>query len=132
MCYMIERIPESKAGHFRWHDAGDLQSIEHLEKIVDVAKRLPKIRFWLPTRERGIVRAYNAQFGPVPRNLALRVSTTMVDGPVPKGFALTSGVHSKGTKPPGRECPAYKQGNQCRSCRACWDRRVKHVSYKRH
>jgi hypothetical protein len=41
---------------FRWHDSGDLQNVEHLSKIVEIAKQLPTIQFWLPTRERKIVR----------------------------------------------------------------------------
>ena len=32
----------------------------------------------------------------------------------------------------GRECPAYKQDGECGSCRACWSRKVKQVSYKEH
>ena len=32
----------------------------------------------------------------------------------------------------GRECPAYKQDGECGSCRACWSREVKQVSYKEH
>src|SRR5271166_1861647 len=36
---------------FRWHDSGDLQSVEHLSKIAKVARALPSVNFWLPTRE---------------------------------------------------------------------------------
>ena len=32
----------------------------------------------------------------------------------------------------GKECPAYKQEGECKDCRACWDRRIKTVSYKEH
>jgi hypothetical protein len=39
------------SGFFRWHDSGDIQSVEHLEKIVQIAKNLPNIQFWIPTRE---------------------------------------------------------------------------------
>ena len=31
-----------KSGLFRWHDSGDLQSMEHLQKIVDIAMQLNK------------------------------------------------------------------------------------------
>ena len=30
------------------------------------------------------------------------------------------------------ECKAYTRGNQCGDCRACWDKTVKNVSYKKH
>src|SRR5262245_26001367 len=38
-----------EVGYFRWHDSGDLQSVDHLRKIVLVAEGCPEIRFWLPT-----------------------------------------------------------------------------------
>jgi len=36
---------------FRWHDSGDLQSIQHLKNIFEVCKRTPGTLHWLPTRE---------------------------------------------------------------------------------
>jgi hypothetical protein len=67
----------------------------------------------------------------VPKNLCLRVSAIKVDSPPPKFWKWTSGVH-KDKKAIGRECPAYKQDGECGSCRACWSRSVKQVSYKEH
>jgi hypothetical protein len=118
-------------GWHRWFDSGDLQSIEHLGKICAVAKATPKIRHWLPTRELGIVRKYRAAGGRIPRNLVIRVSATMVDGPAPKAWSTTSGVHAKAPAQ-GYTCPAPKQGGKCKSCRACWDPKVKHTSYHLH
>ena len=37
---------------FRWHDAGDLQSHEHMQKIIEVCKLTPDTKHWLPTQER--------------------------------------------------------------------------------
>jgi len=37
------------------------------EKIAEVARRLPDIKFWLPTREYGFVREW-MQFSKVPPN----------------------------------------------------------------
>jgi hypothetical protein len=53
---MVVSIGKDK--YFRWHDSGDIQSIDHLEKIADVAKRTPNCMHWLPTREYGIVSAH--------------------------------------------------------------------------
>jgi Gene product 88 len=36
-------IYRSRDRHFRWHDSGDLQSIEHLRNIVAVCMNLPRI-----------------------------------------------------------------------------------------
>jgi hypothetical protein len=119
------------SGWHRWHDSGDLQSVLHLEKICDVARGTPEIRHWLPTRELGIVQAYIAAGGVVPKNLVIRVSATMVDGPATKAWPTTSGVHDK-AKAKGRVCPAPTQDGKCGDCRACWNPKVKHVSYHLH
>ncbi len=65
------------SGFHRWHDSGDLQSVEHLEKIIEVCRRTPQIQHWLPTRELAILRACRER---IPANLTIRVSATMIDG----------------------------------------------------
>ena len=37
---------------FRWHDSGDLQSVQHLINIMEVCKLTPGTMHWLPTQER--------------------------------------------------------------------------------
>ena len=129
--FQIQKAPKGRGEYFRWHDSGDIRDIEHLEKIVEVALRLPKVKFWLPTREQGVVRAYQAQYGAFPKNLVVRMSAAMIDGKPPSGFKQTSGVHSA-RRALGRVCPAPQQDNKCGNCRACWDPKVKHVSYHKH
>ena len=119
------------SGWHRWHDSGDLQSVEHLTKICAVAAMTPKIRHWLPTRELGIVKAYQAKGGIVPSNLVIRVSATMVDGDATQVWPTTSGVHNA-KRAKGRTCPAPAQEGKCGDCRACWNPKVKHVSYHLH
>ncbi len=120
-------------GWHRWHDAGDIQSVEHLTKICAVAAFTPWLKHWLPTREIGILKAYWLQGGTVPSNLTIRVSATMVDGMATKTWPTTSGVHDKAAPPPGTHvCPAPTTGNNCGPCRACWSPNVAHVSYHKH
>ena len=122
--------------YFRWHDSGDIQNIEHLEKIADVARATPGCMHWLPTREYGIVSAFTAQYD-VPDNLIIRLSAMFTDKAVVvpktlqgvKGVAV-SNVHSK--KAIGTACNAPKQNGECRTCRACWNRKVAAVSYSIH
>lgn len=131
---MVQRIATkcAKAGpFFRWHDSGDLQGLEHLKMIVDVAIRLPAISFWLPTKEKAVVRAYLRNYK-LPSNLVVRVSAAMVDGkPVNVPGALTSTVTKAGPAV-GHECPARHQGNACGDCRACWNPEVPNVAYPLH
>jgi hypothetical protein len=129
---MVASIGADK--YFRWHDSGDLQDIEHLEKIAAVARATPDCQHWLPTREYGIVAAYVAQYE-LPDNLIIRLSAMFVDKPVivptslkgVKGVAV-SNVHSK-AKPSGTACNAPQQNGECRECRACWSRDVAAISY---
>ncbi len=116
-------------GYHRWHDSGDLQSVEHLEKIVEVCRQTPNIKHWLPTRELSILRAFK---GEIPDNLVVRVSATMFDGLPPAGWPNTSTVHTKSAPEGAHECPAHHQDNECKDCRACWSKDVFLVSYARH
>ena len=120
-----------KIKYFRWHDSGDLQSLDHLKKIVAVAMATPQVRHWLPTREAGILKAYHKEGLSLPGNLAVRVSATMIDGKPHSNMGLTSTVH-KNSKAIGFTCKAPKQGNECKSCRACWNINIQNVSYAAH
>lgn len=128
------RTAAAKTGenYHRWYDAGDLANADVLAVIVDICLETPLINHWLPTRELRIVRKYIKQGGCIPHNLVLRVSSTMVGDKPRAGEWNTSTVHVKGATPVGHECPASKQGNNCRDCRACWDESVVNVSYPKH
>jgi len=111
--------------YFRWHDSGDLQSVQHLKNIFEVCKNTPDTSHWLPTREAGLMRLMDPDV--VPKNLIIRVSATKVDGPAPKWWPWTSTVSTV-----SKTCPAPDQGGKCRSCRACWSRDIQNVTYAKH
>lgn len=125
---MVWMIKRRACTYFRWHDSGDIQGLEHLKKIVEVARRCPRVKFWIPTRESRIVKKYLSDIGAFPKNLTVRLSSAMIDGPAPLNYPNTSTVVRDGSQ----TCPAYTQGGVCGDCRACWDRRVKNVSYPKH
>lgn len=122
--------------YFRWHDSGDLQGLDHLEKIALVAQKTPKCRHWLPTREYSIVKAYIAKHGSIPDNLIVRLSAMYPDVPVKIPASLqgiknitVSNVHTD--KPMhGVKCHAPDNGGACGDCRACWTDEA--VSYALH
>lgn len=133
------------SGFFRWHDSGDVQSVEHLRKIVDVCNRTPKIKHWLPTREFAFVRKFLAAGGVIPKNLCVRFSAVMIDGPTPDSAAKACGVCVSGAarekahkgasslaSQGGYTCPAPTQGNKCLTCRLCWNKKRFSVTYKKH
>ena len=111
---------------FRWHDAGDIQLVDHLRKIFEVCRNTPNTQHWLPTQERQYILAVNAD--EVPDNLIIRLSGSRVDGPAPKAWTHTSTVTTKGNP----SCNAPNQGGKCLECRACWDKSVANVSYGKH
>ena len=123
-----KRLAKSRLFH-RWFDSGDLQSHEHLMKIFEVCELTPHIKYWLATREYKIIS--KIKYKDIPKNLVVRASGIKIDGQPPKFWKWTSTVH-KNKKPIGHECPAYKQGGECKDCRACWNHKVKQVSYKEH
>lgn len=122
----------NEAGFHRWHDSGDLQSVEHLAKICEVARRTPKIRHWLPTQELGMVRRYLATGQSVPSNLTIRVSSVMVDDAVRRSWPQTSSVFRDEAPSLSHACPAPEQEHRCGDCRACWSKDVAHVAYRLH
>ena len=130
MSYMINHYSK-QSGYFRWFDSGDLADMEMLKKIITVCKNTPKIKHWLPTREVKIIKDYLKIYKEFPKNLIVRVSATMIDGKPSKSFRWTSSVHYK-KKPIGHDCPSRFQDNKCMDCRACWNRKVKNVSYHKH
>lgn len=133
MCFLIDRTGDP---YFRWHDSGDIQSVEHLARIDRIAARLPHVVFWLPTREVRIVRDFLATYGELSPNLTVRISAHMV-GHVPPRAPLGL-PYSTVTRDGGQDvgdchlCPAATQSNECGDCRACWTPSVSHVSYPIH
>ena len=120
---------------FRWHDSGDLQGVDHLEKIARVAQLTPNTRHWLPTREYGMVKAFIAKHGALPENLIVRLSAMYPDKPVKVPLSLqgvanvaVSNVHTG--KPMGTACNAPNQNGACNDCRLCWTGET--VSYALH
>jgi len=113
---------------FRWHDSGDLQSIQHLKNIFEVCKRTPETGHWLPTRESRFINQMDPDV--VPKNLKIVLSDHMNNQQVaPTWWPYTSGVSTEHNQV---TCPASKQGNKCLDCRKCWDRDTKRVIYGKH
>jgi len=122
---MAVLINSKKSKYFRWHDSGDIQSIEHLKQIFEVCKATPSITHWLPTRESKILSQVKKE--DVPENLVIRLSAIKVDSNAPKSWPLTSTVLTKNA-----DCPAYKNSGKCGDCRRCWDKNIKNISYPLH
>ena len=58
---------------FRWHDSGDLQSVQHLINIMEVCKLTSGTMHWLPTQERQYLPLEGSTY---PDNLTIRLSNS--------------------------------------------------------
>ena len=112
---------------FRWHDSGDLQSVQHLINIFEVCKLTPGTMHWLPTQQRKFLPLSTDS---IPKNLMIRLSNAKTDTKPGNAWPFWSTVVT--TPRAGQVCPAPEQGNECGSCRACWSKDVHEVQYKIH
>ncbi len=120
---MAHLINSKKPDVFRWHDSGDVQDLEHLNKIYEVCRLTPGKRHWMPTREAWI----KDHLDRAPSNLVIRFSAPMVDQAAPASWPNTSTVVTAAAT-----CPAPHQDNQCKDCRNCWNKEIKNISYGQH
>ena len=119
---MVAQVKRQK--YFRWHDAGDVQDLDHLNKIFEVCRLTPNTNHWMPTREAWV----KAHLPRSPKNLVIRFSPPMINQRAPESWPNSSMVIDKGF----HTCPAPSQGGQCGDCRQCWDSKIKVVSYGKH
>ena len=112
-----------RQAYFRWHDAGDVQDLDHLNKIYEVCRLTPGTKHWMPTREAWIKDHLDSK----PDNLVIRFSAPMIDQAAPASWPNSSEVVTEGAT-----CPAPQQGNSCGDCRQCWDPAVKTIKYGKH
>ena len=117
---MVVQVKRQK--YFRWHDAGDVQDLDHLNKIYSVCRLTPEVKHWMPTREAWIKNHLDSK----PANLVIRFSPPMI------GQRNDTWPNSSMVVETGATCPAPKQNNSCGDCRQCWDPLVKVVSYGKH
>jgi hypothetical protein len=142
---------KKKINVFRWFDSGDLQSIDHLDKIILIAQKMPYIKFWLPTQERDLILKRKDIIAKLD-NLIIRVSATKIDGK-PSNFKNTSSVVSVLKN---ATCLAYRTDKtkkihsmddylrfnkhekkaldfgHCGDCRKCWNKNIKNITYFQH
>ena len=127
-------LPEEKR-YFRWLDSGDIQSVEMLSDIVRIARLVPEIQFWLPTREIGMVKEYLFTSPHIPDNICIRLSANQVGRKRPASISILHPRLSDSTvdyfDEEYAECPAPEQDNSCGDCRKCWMPTAK-VGYHKH
>ena len=126
---------QTGVGFFRWFDSGDIQSKAMLMDIIRIAHALPKIKFWLPTKEIKVVYEILDFMGlnniPFPDNLNIRCSVFMIDGEY-KQFVSTLTQSRVITDESKLLKDEILCSGQCVSCNySCW-LSTKSVAYLKH
>lgn len=127
--FLVKCLSQS---YIRLYDAGDLDGVATLDKWAQIARLCPETKFWLPTKEYGIVSKWFAAGNVRPSNLTIRLSGYMIDESGPITLAKRLGVCISEVSRGAFTCPASKQGNKCQTCRLCWDNNTFAVTYHKH
>lgn len=104
-----------KHKYFRWHVAGDIVDMDHLIRIIEIARNHPDFVFWTYTKMYAVVNEYCRRYGKesIPSNLSIMFSEWKglpMDNPY--GFAEFR-VHFEGDPIPN----AYKCPGNCDLCK---------------
>ena len=130
---MILQISKSGTEYFRWHDSGDLQSTGHLKAIVQIAYALPNVKFWLPTKEKGMLSSLRRAGISIPDNLTIRLSAAMVDSDkVSRELTGNVSLVQDKVELQGFHCKAPSQNGKCEDCRACRNKNIPVIVYFKH
>ena len=127
---MVWLLQSQRKKFFRWFDSGDIQNVFMGLNILEICKLTPDIKHWIPSKEYKMWRQV-LKIQKLPDNVVLRISSPNIDQEPLKGFNNTSTVH-KNKKAFGLECIAYKQEGKCLDCKACYNSKVKNISYPLH
>ena len=126
---LVDSIKATGANIFRLFSSGDFHSIKSIETWIKVAKALPGVRFYAPTRTY-VLKAFLPalrRLHALP-NVSVRPSALTVDqeAPIIKGLGDGTRVVRR-----GHTCPATDQNNECGECRLCFDK-TGVIAYKAH
>ena len=124
----------NKDRFFRWFDSGDMYALGLAEKMLEVMKRTPWVKHWLPTRMHKFPKfALVLQAMAALPNVSVRFSSDSVTG------EYTKKLHGSVIIPTAEDvkkgmtlCRAYENAGKCSGCRACYDKKVKVIAYPAH
>jgi hypothetical protein len=120
--------------YFRWFDSGDMYHIKLARKMLEVMKRTPWVRHWLPTRMHKF-----AKFAPVIQemnslpNVVVRLSSDSVIGETIPGANTSTIIPTpEQATTEMTVCEAYSRDGKCGPCRKCWDKNTAVIAYPAH
>ena len=124
----------NKDRFFRWFDSGDMYALGLAEKILEVMKRTPWVKHWMPTRMHKFPKfaLVLREMAALP-NVSVRFSSDSVTGEYTKKLHGSVIIPTPDDVKKGMTlCRAYENQGKCSGCRACYDKKVKVIAYPAH
>jgi hypothetical protein len=124
----------NKDRFFRWFDSGDMYALGLAEKMLEVMKRTPWVKHWLPTRMHKFPKfaLVLREMSALP-NVSVRFSSDSVTGEYTKKLHGSVIIPTPQDVKKGMKlCEAYANDGKCKGCRACYDKTVKVIAYPAH
>jgi hypothetical protein len=119
---------------FRWFDSGDMYALPLAIKILEVMRRTPWVKHWLPTRMHKFAKFAQvlSDMAALP-NVVVRFSSDSIRGETIDG-GTTSVIFSDAAQLPdgASVCGAYTRKGKCGPCRDCWQKDVPVIAYPAH
>lgn len=134
---MYYKVKFSGLPKVRLFDSGDFPNYEFLEKLVDLCKKTPQVKYMAFTKKYELVNEYIDKNGDLPQNLNIILSAwdKLWDVPNPHNLGvayvdfsdkrLNAEFPKNAFMCPGRE-------STCSACGACWNKKLKAVVFKQH
>lgn len=129
---MVQALDSDR--YFRWFDSGDMFSLGLAEKMLEVMKRTPWVKHWLPTRMHkfpkfALVLAEMQALS----NVMVRPSSDSIRGEFIVGTHGSVIVENAAVVPDGATlCRAYENAGKCSGCRSCYNKAVPVIAYPAH
>jgi hypothetical protein len=130
---MVKQLDSDR--YFRWFDSGDVYTLGLAEKILEVMKRTPWVKHWLPTRMHKFPK-FAMVFETMQQldNVMVRFSSDSINGEYIKGLHGSVIVAAADMLPDAHVtlCKAYDHAGKCNGCRACYSKEVDVIAYPAH
>lgn len=128
---MVQALDSDR--YFRWLDSGDVYALGLAEKILEVMKRTPWCKHWLPTRMHKFPK-FRQVFAEMQAldNVMVRFSADAIDGTFTEGLHGSVIIPTAEHETSAKVCKAYENQGKCSGCRACWDKATPMIAYPAH
>jgi hypothetical protein len=136
--FMIGKLNRKRNKDFRWFDSGDILSVEFLKALIEVCKKTPDTRHWIPTTTWNYNNSEFLELLQVLQalpNVILRASNPGAIPVLPKGLYPLQSVVVDKIKKSTKElfyCPASQLNGKCGPCKACYNKNIETVAYLEH